>query len=338
MNFISLSHGSGGRLARCVGCLALCLAVAAAQAGVPSRNAPEPVLPAESALPPDMQQWESIDPSQDAATAWPSYAEQFTGYPQASGNIWHWQLLPDGLIYQAYLAGVKESRMSSVVLHDPGHGELWDITLGGRMGMVRYGDSCRIRPEGWQLDVEGAAILRLDVESQEDLRSVDFRFGVPLTYAEGPYQTKMGYYHVSSHLGDEFMLADPAVQRLNYVREALVWGHGVYLTDELRLYGELDWAFLYDGGSKPLHVQFGADFAPYQTDMHGAPFAALNVYLQEDVDFGGRVTVQAGWAWRGTGNAHLLRVGLHWLNGKSPQFEFFDQSEQQIGLGIWYDY
>jgi hypothetical protein len=32
-----------------------------------------------------------------------------------------------------------------------------------------------------------------------------------------------------------------------------------------------------------------------------------------------------------------LRFGIHYYNGKSSQFQFFDNSEEQIGIGIWYD-
>jgi hypothetical protein len=29
---------------------------------------------------------------------------------------------------------------------------------------------------------------------------------------------------------------------------------------------------------------------------------------------------------------------MEYFNGKSPQFEFFDQSEQRLGFGLWYDF
>jgi len=39
--------------------------------------------------------------------------------------------------------------------------------------------------------------------------ATDFRFGVPLTYGEGPWRTKFGFYHLSSHVGDEYLLKNP---------------------------------------------------------------------------------------------------------------------------------
>jgi hypothetical protein len=319
---------------RACAAVALCLLLAVSSAAAAQQVPDRALAPAELADPADPEWIPETDLQPQAGSPYAAACSDC-----CDCDTWTWQCLPSGLIYKAYLAGPKESRFSSVLLDESDHGTLWDITLGGRAGMLRYGSRRMVRPEGWQLDIEGAAILRLDVEHEHDLRSADFRFGVPLTYGEGPYQTKIGYYHLSSHLGDEYMLANPNFVRYNYVRDAVVWGHSVYLTDELRIYGELDWALHHDGGAEPLHLQFGADYAPaIPTGKRGAPFAAVNVYLQEEVDFGGKITAQAGWAWRGTYTGHLFRIGVHVLNGKSPQFEFYNQSEQQVGFGMWYDY
>jgi hypothetical protein len=33
-----------------------------------------------------------------------------------------------------------------------------------------------------------------------------------------------------------------------------------------------------------------------------------------------------------------MRLGLHYYNGESSQLQFFDKFEQQIGIGLWYDF
>jgi len=103
-----------------------------------------------------------------------------------------------GLLYKSYLAGTKESRISGTLLYDTKDGWIFNVTLGGRVGIIRYGTSGAANAEGWQLDVEGAAFPRLNVEQQWDVDSADFRFGVPLTHRKGPWQSKMGYYHLSA--------------------------------------------------------------------------------------------------------------------------------------------
>lgn len=246
------------------------------------------------------------------------------------------EFLPLETLYPAYLAGPKESRLGTQIFGQSGDGALWDTTLGGRFGWFRtvsY-DGQRV----WQVDVEGAAILRLDPEENIDLASVDYRAGIPLTMAWGPHRFKFAYEHISAHLGDEFMIKNPLVPRLNYVRDALVFGYSRYLTERLRVYGEASWAFYHDVAD-PWMFQVGLESAPTRpTGIVGSPFFAINAMLREEVDFGGTTTVHAGWAWREGRAGRLLRTGFFFQTGKSHQFEFHDQSETQIGAGIWYDF
>jgi len=170
-----------------------------------------------------------------------------------------------------------------------------------------------------------------------DVVGVDFRAGMPVTFGVGRHRTKLAYYHLSSHVGDEFLLKHPGFPRLNYSRDVLVLAHSVYVTPTTRLYAEAGWAFRSDVG-KPWEFQFGVDCAPPgPTGFRGAPFLALNVLLREEVNYGGGFTTQTGWAWRND-SGRLFRMGLHYYNGESDQFSFFDEHEQQIGFGVWYDY
>ena len=74
---------------------------------------------------------------------------------------WTWQVLPTGLMYKSYLAGGREPRFGTQFVHERSQGWLWDTTLGARVGLLRYGTENDFWPEGWQLDVEGAAFPRL---------------------------------------------------------------------------------------------------------------------------------------------------------------------------------
>jgi hypothetical protein len=170
-----------------------------------------------------------------------------------------------------------------------------------------------------------------------DVRSVDFRAGVPITYGVGRHRVKFGYYHLSSHVGDEYLIKNPGFIRSNYSRDALVLGYSYYVTERVRVYAEADWAFYLDV-CDPWAFQFGADYAPCgATGLRGAPFCAMNVHLRQEVNYSGGLSLEAGWAWRGT-DSNMLRTGLFYYNGESNQFSFFDEHEEQIGWGLWYDF
>jgi hypothetical protein len=253
---------------------------------------------------------------------------------------WSWLLLPDGLMYTSYAAGEREPRMSTAFLSEPGAEVLWDTALGGRIGIARYGNTSSIHPEGWQIDVEGAAFVRLMPQEDRDVQAVDFRAGVPLTYRCGPYQWKLGYYHISSHVGDEYLLKNPDFERLNYSRDALVMGVGYFPVEALRVYFEVGWAAIYtSGGAEPWEVQTGFEYDTRRpTGLRGEPYFALNVHLREEVDWGGNLNVLAGWQWRGRASSHVFRAGLQYFNGKNAQFSFLQDNQQLIGLGIRYDF
>jgi len=253
---------------------------------------------------------------------------------------WRWQLLPDGLMYKSYVAGEREPRLSTAFLQESGGAMLWDSALGGRVGIVRYGTDRSIEPYGWQLDVEGAAFVRLLPGEDRDVNAVDFRAGVPLTYRDGQWQYKFGYYHISSHLGDEFLLKNPGFDRLNYSRDALVAGIGYFPNDFWRLYAELGWALIFtSGGAEPWEVQTGFEYGTQcPTGIRGAPYCAMNLHLREEVNWGGGLNVLAGWQWRGFHADHTFRAGFQYYNGKNAQYSLLQDTQILYGLGIRYDF
>lgn len=226
--------------------------------------------------------------------------------PNGSG-AWHWELLPGDVIWHSYWAGVKESRMSGFIFEELQDNTTYlDPTLGGRASIVRYGTRYQGRPIGWELQIEGAGMPRINLDVDWDLESSDFRFGVPLIYGEERVQWKLSYYHLSSHLGDEYIKRTgiPASDRVNYARDEIVIGFSFFPRPAWRWYAEAGWAFYADEGADPWEFQFGVDYAQAgPTGARGTPFFAVNGHLRQELDFGGSVTGQAGWLWR------LLRPG-----------------------------
>ena len=260
--------------------------------------------------------------------------------PLASSDCWQWHLLPSDVIWHSYLAGAKEPRISGTWFSETQDSEaLLDVTLGGRSSILRYGTFRPGHSEGWELQIEGAAILRLNLDNNWDFDLSDYRFGVPIIYGRDNQQWKFAYYHLSSHLGDELAIREGNLaDRINYSRDALVVGYSLFPIDAVRVYAEAGYAFYNDGGSEPWEFQFGVDIAqPGYTGMRGTPYFAVNGHIREELDYGGNLSTQLGWLWRGH-SGKVIRTGLHYYNGKSPQFQTFDEFEQQIGIGLWYDY
>lgn len=258
---------------------------------------------------------------------------------EADGNAWSWKWVPAGIIYHSYMAGPQEPRAAIDIFSESHGGTFGDATLGGRMGFLKYGNDDPTHPEGFQVDFYGAAIARLDLERQEDLDSCDYVFGLPFTYGNEVWQTKFGYAHLSSHMGDEFAIEHPGAlnDRVNYTRDSLVWGNSYYPIPAWRVYGEIGWAAHCDGFAHRWTSQFGTELSHPGPTCDWSPFLAVNGRLREDADWVGDVNVQTGWLRRGI-LGQTLRLGFDYYNGKSSQSQFFNNYEQQIGAGVWYDF
>jgi hypothetical protein len=242
------------------------------------------------------------------------------------------------LLYRSYLAGPKEPRISSAFLEESDRGLIWDVTLGGHVGLWRYGTTDRVNPEGFQVDMAGAAFVRLDPEANTDVEGADFYFSLLATFREGPWSAKAGYYHVSSHLGDEFMLRNPGYARRNYVRDSAIAGLSFDVTEALRLYAEAGYAVGNEGGALPWEFQYGVEFSSTDTSAWGGPYAAANGHTREDEGWITGVNVVSGWQWRGAESDRRFRMGLQYYHGPVLQFSFVGQSETLVGGGLWFDY
>lgn len=259
---------------------------------------------------------------------------------------WGWTLLPSELLFQSFQGGPREPRLAQQVLYLSGQGWVWELEAGTRVGLLRFGTPDQetppgMRPQGWQLDIEGAALPRLNIENYMEVDAVDFKVGIPITYSTGNWQFEFTWYHISSHVGDEFLIRYPTFNRLDYLRDAFTFAVGYFVTPDLRLYGEVDYAYNTNGGSEPWHIQFGFDYLPdiaYENPWRPIPFVAVNGQLREEVDFSGGVNVFAGLMWENPKSHHRFRAGLQYYNGKSFQFSFFDTHEELLGFGLWYDF
>jgi hypothetical protein len=265
----------------------------------------------------------------------------FSEHPQTHEQHLCWQLLPNGLLYKTYIAGEKEPRMQLVSYYDTkSKRKIWEAVLGGRAGLIRLSDPSISNSDAFQLDLEGAVFARvLPEEVSAMLEGSDYRVGLYGTWKFDRLSYRAGYYHISAHVGDEYLIANPLFTRINYVRDSLLAGTAWEMNDSSRIYGEIGYALGIEGGAKPLEFQFGAEYTPLPTTQFtGAPFAAVNTHLREDFDFNGGVNVVAGWGWQGEESKRRLRLGLNYYNGPSLQYEFFDRWENLVGGGIWLDY
>ncbi|MBM4077914.1 MAG: DUF1207 domain-containing protein, partial [Planctomycetes bacterium] len=274
-----------------------------------------------------------IDPSLNPIHGDPTYAEG-----EGISSDYEWQLLPIGTMYRAYIAGEKESRIHATWLRDKNR-LVWETALGGRFAFVRHGTNDPINPEGWQLDFEGAALPRvIPDDPSSPLEAVDFRIGLLSTWKRDKNAFKAGYYHLSSHVGDEFLISNPGFVRKNYVRDSLIAGWTRDLFFDTQIYGEIAYALNHEDGALPWEFQYGVQYSPMVFGKRGAPFVAVNGHTREDFDYSTSINIVGGWQWRSTQSNRTFRVGGQYYDGPALQWSFVNKHETLKGFGIWFDY
>lgn len=251
---------------------------------------------------------------------------------------------PQSLLWEPPLASKREPRLGAVftTLNNDITQQTVDTAIGTVVGLLRYEPVDTAR--AWQLDVFGVVLSRF---SQRDFFvAADYRAGLPITFACGPWHGKFGYEHTSTHLGDE-IAERLGLTRIEYVKDELVFALGRrFFNDSLRLYGQVGWAFFQDittaDNSTPSPVRFDVGAEWYHrrpTGFRGQPFAAVDVEFNGAVGYTPNLTVQAGWQWRNPPRRlSQLRVFGEFYTGKSPFGQFYTTREQWFGLGLSLDY
>ncbi len=132
------------------------------------------------------------------------------------------------------------------------------------------------------------------------------------------------------------MVKHPGYERINYVRDAFVFGMSHDPNEDSRVYGEFSLAWHMSGGAGLLELQAGYEYSPARAGR--SMFWAINGHARQNDSLDSSINLEAGWQWRGAESGHLLRFGGQYYYGKSMQYSFFNHSEQLIGIGLWFDF
>ncbi|MGD8712606.1 MAG: DUF1207 domain-containing protein [Thiohalophilus sp.] len=249
--------------------------------------------------------------------------------------------LPDYQIYPVNLADPRRPQFSAKILYvdkntikDTGN-RIYDLKMGGRLGLYHLAPDKSSRL-GWLLSLDVGFHGQFDAERSEDNIGWDGIYSLLLSYRPNQKVAfKLGTYHVSAHIGDEYAERTGRV-RINYTREELQAGMNLVLTDNLQWYAEAGRA--YDQRNKavqkPWRWQTGLQYWPGTKPTTGW-YAGLDIGATEERDWQVDTTLQ--WGWLIPAGSRQWRVGLEYYDGKVPLGEFFQDDERYISIGLWID-
>ncbi len=177
-----------------------------------------------------------------------------------------------------------------------------------------------------------------------ELVNSDYFLGIPLTYAYDRWSFRARLYHISSHLGDEFIVNDPdqLISRKNPSYEALECISSYQLSGNIRTYGGPGFILHSDQSfpMKTLYVKYGAELRIlgkklYYHQLYGTPFLAIHLENWQVRDWNLDLFVKLGYELsklQGVGRKMRLYVDYH--HGYSYEGQFFLEKTQYGELGF----
>ncbi len=192
----------------------------------------------------------------------------------------------------------------------------------------------------WQVGVIGAFDGMFDLGHQQDNIGWNGNYGLQWS-ASLPrgVAAKVGWFHRSSHLGDEYVERTGA-KRIGYTREeiggALAWSPFV----GGRLYGDAGYG--YGQGNRalmePWRLQGGMEYRSPPLFWKGrfGWYGALDVTSMEERAWRADSTIQLGLLMTSAGRT--WRLGLEHYRGRPTVGEFFMVTEEYLSAGLWMDW
>ena len=252
--------------------------------------------------------------------------------------------MPGGNLFDPLLADPRWPHMGASYQQYTNHDLAQNtaaVSLGGSIAFYR--DDLADGGQ-WELAMQGGVFALFDLDAvSEDLLNADYLVGPTLTWKWDDLSILARLFHQSSHLGDEFLLANPGFDRENYSFEAFdaIVSHD-FDDGTIRLYGGGRGRFNTDPGDLDhWSIQYGAEWQSRRTFLadHLRPIAALDIQHHEQNNWEADVSVRAGVQLKGPeSGGHALQLLAEYYNGHSPHGQFFGDRVRFVGVGAHFYY
>jgi hypothetical protein len=247
--------------------------------------------------------------------------------------------LPRLPVFDPLIADPRWPRLSGTMVrynHDE-LGRVWAANFGGSLPLV--GGDARWGGQ-WQWGAQASVFTLWNMDTvSDDHINADYLVGLPFTWRWGRFSAMARLYHISSHLGDEYMLTHPRTARVNLSYEALDAVLSYQVLDSVRVYGGGGRMIRRDPkDTRPGSLQAGAEYMHPRAYWHGRlrPVAALDLQKHEKSGWEATdVSARAGVELMGHANPSRRAMLLfEYFHGKDPNGQFFRRDVQHAGFGL----
>ena len=221
--------------------------------------------------------------------------------------------------------------------------EVIAISFGDDFPIYRWRDVWKWHGD-LQVGIEGgvwAVFNRRSKNTWADLINADYYVGIPWAYAYDNWSHRFRLYHVSTHLGDEFIFKHPKFVKNKVSFEAIDFYSSYQLTEAIRLYGGVGWIF---SKKNPLYTEWGTELRllghkNLYYGLYGQPFLAMHFHLESGKKAKNSVTYALGYEWsKLQGIGRKMRLFFQYHDGYSVDGQFSAFKANYLSLNFSYGF
>ena len=254
---------------------------------------------------------------------------------------------PTTHIYTPYLADPKRVTFAFQALsvsesNVPDNGrKRFGLRLGGRLELFQHQwPATQTEPvKRLQANLEVGYRGYFDYSQSQDEIGWDGNYGLLFSYrGSDTIAYRLGVYHNSAHLGDEY-IERTGRKRINYTREEYLAGMQVNFNPQWQVY--VEGGLAYKLKDKPLQrkkrAQMGLQYQHTGFEISGRLgwYAAADYSAYEERDWFINKSYQIGFSF--DSRPHIWRLALEYHHGQIPLGEFFQHDEKYSGIGLYLD-
>ncbi len=200
-----------------------------------------------------------------------------------------------------------------------------------------------------QIDLEGALWAIFDpLHYSSPLINADYYGGLVLTYGIEDWSFRLRGYHISSHIGDEFLLNHPHFHRRNASAEYVDFYISWDWTPQIRLYSGIGYTihedeefhtgrFLAALGTEVRLSSLG--FTNECNLLYGEPFFGMHFRANKDFKHHVDATYVLGYEWgKYSGLCRKLRIFLEYHDGYSLEGQFAKKPTNYLSIRTSYGF
>ena len=176
------------------------------------------------------------------------------------------------------------------------------------------------------------------------LINADYYVALPLTFIKGPFSARLRLYHESSHLGDEFLLENQSIKRLNPSMEVVDFSLAYEFKEQLTVFVGFSKIIRCDDSFNLLResVYYGLNYYldAYKINvcnLEASPYLAFYFTNRKDRNWKVESTAAIGYEWY-KNYGHKFRLCLEGHDGYSNEGQFARQRTRYFEIKMIYGY